>query len=331
MLHRPSGPIGAPFGAPTGAPFGAPFGTAGLRIRPIQYNARNRWVSTGVSWRDLRYGYYTAQYRPEQLEALRGVADLELRRNPAAGVDRLDRARRAGRFPALGRARRGPAIRCRPAARRIAHARRSVRRPGRGRPRSGARRHPAADPDHPARRADAGPGRHPAGRSAGARTDPGHGGRSVADTPDRAGAAAPTTDHRSGRDARGRHHPDPGGRRNPLPGRISAGAATPDHGALQRRLGAPARADAAARRAHRDPRAGAPHLACTGSGRRKRVVGATSTTAGGFPRPTGRRYGGPSRRCWPRGYCRRTPWASARTDRSRCRGTCSKGRTPSGS
>ena len=82
VLHRPSGPIGAPFGAPTGAPFGAPFGTAGLRIRPIQYNARNRWVSTGVSWRDLRYGYYTAQYRPEQLEALRGVADLELRRNP---------------------------------------------------------------------------------------------------------------------------------------------------------------------------------------------------------------------------------------------------------
>jgi superfamily II DNA or RNA helicase len=59
-----------------------PFGSAGLRIRPIQFNARNRWVSTGVSWRDLRYGYYTAQYRPEQLESLRGVADLELRRNP---------------------------------------------------------------------------------------------------------------------------------------------------------------------------------------------------------------------------------------------------------
>jgi superfamily II DNA or RNA helicase len=66
VLHRSSGP----------------FGAAGLRIRPIQYNARNRWVSTGVSWRDLRYGYYTAQYRPEQLESLRGVADLELRRNP---------------------------------------------------------------------------------------------------------------------------------------------------------------------------------------------------------------------------------------------------------
>ena len=59
-----------------------PFGSAGLRIRPIQFNARNRWVSTGVSWRDLRYGYFTAQYRPEQLESLRGIADLELRRNP---------------------------------------------------------------------------------------------------------------------------------------------------------------------------------------------------------------------------------------------------------
>ncbi len=63
-------------------PSSGPFGGAGVRIRPIQFNARNRWVSTGVSWRDLRYGYYTAQYRPEQLESLRGVADLELRRNP---------------------------------------------------------------------------------------------------------------------------------------------------------------------------------------------------------------------------------------------------------
>ncbi|WP_420123474.1 SNF2-related protein [Nakamurella sp.] len=59
-----------------------PFGSAGVRIRPIQFNARHRWVSTGVSWRDLRYGYYTAQHRPEQLETLRGLADLELRRHP---------------------------------------------------------------------------------------------------------------------------------------------------------------------------------------------------------------------------------------------------------
>ncbi len=57
------------------------FGTAGLRIRPIQYNARNRWVSSGVSWRDLRYGYYTAHFQPQQLESLRGIADLEVRRN----------------------------------------------------------------------------------------------------------------------------------------------------------------------------------------------------------------------------------------------------------
>jgi len=66
VLHQPTGP----------------FGTAGLRVRPIQYNARNRWVSSGVSWRDLRYGYYTAHYQPRQLESLRGIADLELRRNP---------------------------------------------------------------------------------------------------------------------------------------------------------------------------------------------------------------------------------------------------------
>jgi superfamily II DNA or RNA helicase len=57
-------------------------GAAMLRIRPIQFNARNRWVSSGVSWRDLRYGYYTAHYQPQQLESLRGIADLELRRNP---------------------------------------------------------------------------------------------------------------------------------------------------------------------------------------------------------------------------------------------------------
>jgi superfamily II DNA or RNA helicase len=63
-------------------PAPGPFGSAGLRIRPIQFNARNRWVSSGVSWRDLRYGYFTAQYQPEQLESLRGVADLELRRHP---------------------------------------------------------------------------------------------------------------------------------------------------------------------------------------------------------------------------------------------------------
>jgi superfamily II DNA or RNA helicase len=63
-------------------PSAGPFGSAGLRIRPIQFNARHRWVSTGVSWRDLRYGYYTAQHRPEQLESLRDIADLELRRRP---------------------------------------------------------------------------------------------------------------------------------------------------------------------------------------------------------------------------------------------------------
>ncbi len=63
-------------------PSAGDFGPAGLRMRPIQFNARNRWVSTGVSWRDLRYGYFTAHYRPEQLESLRGIADLELRRRP---------------------------------------------------------------------------------------------------------------------------------------------------------------------------------------------------------------------------------------------------------
>lgn len=66
----------------TAGPSAGPFASAGVRIRPIQFNARHRWVSTGVSWRDLRYGYYTTQYRPEQLESLRAVADLELRRQP---------------------------------------------------------------------------------------------------------------------------------------------------------------------------------------------------------------------------------------------------------
>ena len=80
-LDRVHTPLALQVAVAAGPVMGA-FGTAGIRIRPIQYNARNRWVSSGVSWRDLRYGYYTAHYQPQQLEAVRGIADLELRRHP---------------------------------------------------------------------------------------------------------------------------------------------------------------------------------------------------------------------------------------------------------
>ena len=55
---------------------------AQVGIRPMQRGAKGRWVTTGVSWRDLRYAQYTGQYRHEQLEALRAVAEAQGRRTP---------------------------------------------------------------------------------------------------------------------------------------------------------------------------------------------------------------------------------------------------------
>jgi superfamily II DNA or RNA helicase len=55
---------------------------AQIGIRPMQRNSKGRWVTTGVSWRDLRYAQYTGQYPTEQLEVLRAVVEAQGRRTP---------------------------------------------------------------------------------------------------------------------------------------------------------------------------------------------------------------------------------------------------------
>jgi superfamily II DNA or RNA helicase len=55
---------------------------AQIGIRPMQRNAKGRWVTSGVSWRDLRYAQYTGQYLPDQLECLRAVVEAQGRRTP---------------------------------------------------------------------------------------------------------------------------------------------------------------------------------------------------------------------------------------------------------
>ncbi len=68
-----------------------------LTARPMQRNTRDRWVTSGVSWRDLRYPLPSGRYPAEGLAALRAFADHQQRANPwEAPPARLSLDGRAG-------------------------------------------------------------------------------------------------------------------------------------------------------------------------------------------------------------------------------------------